>query len=62
MSGDLFVFNGRGSGSAARPSGGETSRGIFRSGGQTFDTPRRPSVSVPRPDSSGSTRDDRRGR
>lgn len=41
------------------PSGGtqqpqpDSNRDAFRSGGQTYETPRRPTVSVPRPNPSG---------
>lgn len=31
----------------------DTSRDVFRSGGQTYETPQRPTVSVPRPNPSG---------
>ena len=45
----LLTFNGRSRGTQQPPPSDGSPEGAFRSGGQTYETPRRPSVSVPRP-------------
>jgi hypothetical protein len=49
----LFTFNARSGGAQQPQPDREPTDGAFRSGGQTYETPQRPSVSVPRPSSSG---------
>jgi hypothetical protein len=45
-----FTFNAPSGGAQPQP---DSSRDAFRSGGQTYETPQRPTVSVPRPNPSG---------
>jgi hypothetical protein len=55
-----FTYNAP-SGGAQQPQP-DSSRDAFRSGGQTYETPQRPTVSVPRPNPSGRPSGEARGR